>query len=171
MKKTTDNQKEIFDIVDEHDKPVGKATRSEVHGNPKLIHRSVGIAVFNSRGEIFLQLRSPTKDTDPSTWTISASGHVDAGKYYDETAHRELLEELQVDLKVRRVTKYLAKTPRETEMVTLYEAHCEGPFTLNPEEISEGRFFSKWELKKLVEEGKIKLSNVGKQSLEILGWI
>jgi isopentenyldiphosphate isomerase len=76
--KTTDNQNELFNIVDEKDNVVGQATRGEVHKNKSLIHRSVGVVVFNSRGEIFLQQRSAGKDTDPRKWTISASGHVSA---------------------------------------------------------------------------------------------
>ena len=92
----TDNLKELFDIVDENDKVVGRATRGQVHGNPKLIHRSVGVAVFNSKGELFLQKRTATKDTDPLLWTISCSGHVGRGDAYEKTAVRELEEELGI---------------------------------------------------------------------------
>ena len=74
--KISDNQNEIFDVVDENDKVIGQARRGEAHRNKKLIHRSVGVLVFNKKGELFLQQRSATKDTDPLKWTISASGHV-----------------------------------------------------------------------------------------------
>ncbi len=85
----TDNQNEIFDVVDEEDKVIGRATRGEVHQNKRLIHRSVGVVIFNSRGEIFLQQRSKTKDTDPLKWTISCTGHVGAAgpKNFAEVGH------------------------------------------------------------------------------------
>ncbi len=74
--KTTDNQNEIFDVVDEDDNVIGRVKRGEANRNKNLIHRSIGVAVFNRKGEIYLQQRSSTKDTDPMCWTISCSGHV-----------------------------------------------------------------------------------------------
>ena len=78
MKITSDNQEELFDVVDEKDEIIGLAKRGEVHLNPRLMHRSVGVVVFNKKGEIFLQKRSISKDVDPGKWTISCSGHVGA---------------------------------------------------------------------------------------------
>lgn len=89
MLNITDNLDELFDIVDEDDQVIGQATRGEVHRNKKLIHRSVGVCVFNSKGELFLQKRSQTKDTDPGKWTISCSGHVCA-KRKDQSAKRKV---------------------------------------------------------------------------------
>lgn len=96
--KTTDNQNEIFDIVDKNDNVIGQARREEVRRNKNLIHRSIGVAIFNKKGEMFLQQRSAGKDTDPLKWTISCSGHVLAGENYEETVLRELNEELGLDL-------------------------------------------------------------------------
>jgi len=91
MIKTTDNQNEIFDIVNEEDRVIGQTTRGEAHGNPKLMHRSIGVVIFNSKGEIFLQQRSATKDTDPLKWTISCSGHVESQTLDTEFSGRNLL--------------------------------------------------------------------------------
>jgi len=49
--KTTDNQEEIFDIVNEEDQVIGKTTRGETYKNKNLIHRSIYMAVFNSKGD------------------------------------------------------------------------------------------------------------------------
>ena len=67
--------------------------RSEVH-RLGLLHRAVHVLVFNSRGEIFLQKRSMTKDREPGKWDSSSSGHVDSGEDYDACAVRELREEI-----------------------------------------------------------------------------
>lgn len=62
MNETSDSQNELFDVVDEVDHVVGQATRGEVHKDKKFIHRSISIAVFNKKGELFLQKRTSSKD-------------------------------------------------------------------------------------------------------------
>jgi isopentenyl-diphosphate Delta-isomerase len=171
MYKTTDNQNEIFDIVDVEDNVIGQAKRGEVHGNPKLIHRSVAIAVFNNKNELFLQQRSKTKDTDPLKWTISCSGHVETGKTYKDTANRELKEELGVNLEIFPLVKFLGITTIETEMIMVYKAFSDGSFVLNKEEIVQGKFFTRQKLNELIRKEKIKVNEHGKMSLEKLGWI
>ena len=46
---TTDQQNEVFDVVNENDEVVGEATRGEVHQNPKLIHRVVHIWILKGK--------------------------------------------------------------------------------------------------------------------------
>ena len=76
---------EMFDVVDEQDRVIGQAPRSEVHAK-KLLHRAVHIFVFNSEGKLLIHRRSATKDEYPLCYTSSASGHVSAGETYDECA-------------------------------------------------------------------------------------
>jgi len=169
--KITDNQNELFNIVDETDKVIGQARRGEAHKDKKLIHRSVSILVFNDRDELYLQKRSTTKDTDPLKWTVSASGHVGVGDNYEETAHRELREELGIDTEITFIDKFLCRAPKETEMTAVFKAFHNGPFELNKEEISEGKFFSQKELNKVVKKGEIILSFMGRKVLKRMGWI
>jgi isopentenyldiphosphate isomerase len=142
-----------------------------VHGNNKLIHRSIGVAVVNDRTEIFLQRRSFSKDTDGGFWTLSCSGHVGSGETYEEAARKELHEELGVEAEIKKVATYIYKVEYETEIVTLFTACHNGPFSLHKDEIIDGRFFSKKELEKVEKTGVIKLSKAGRQSLQKLGWI
>src|SRR6266568_6541317 len=88
---------EIFDVVDEHDRVVGRETRGDVHRRG-LMHRAIHVLVFNSRGEVFLQKRSMKKDRQPGLWDSSASGHVDSSEDYDACAVRELREEIGLEL-------------------------------------------------------------------------
>ena len=171
MNKTSDNLEELFDIVNEKDEVIGQAKRGEVHGNPKLIHRSIGVTVTNNKGEIFLQQRSKTKDTDPLRWTLSCSGHVDSGNSFENAAHRELQEELGIDLDIKLVTRFIYFGKSETEMVTLFKSKSEGPFKLLKEEIVQGKFYTRNELKSQIKSGEIKLSKMGRICLEKIGWI
>ena len=168
---TTDNQQELFDVVDIDDKVEGKATRRQVHQNRNLIHRSIGVCVFNSSGELFLQKRSASKDSDPLKWTISCSGHVIAGDNYEVTVHRELQEELGIDTEIKQVGKLFCSAPSETEISMIYTAFHEGPFTLHPDEIEEGKFFTQNELNESIKSGKIILSFMGKLVLEKMEWV
>ncbi len=134
---------EIFDIVDAHDRVIGQQIRSEVH-RLGLLHRAVHILVVNRQGEIFLQKRSMSKDNSPGLWDSSAAGHLDTGEGYDEAAGRELQEEL--GLSPAKPLEFLFKLDAclatTEEFVQVYRTEDEGPFTLQPEEIECGDWFS-----------------------------
>ncbi|MDZ4816595.1 MAG: NUDIX domain-containing protein [Verrucomicrobiota bacterium] len=140
---------ELFDVVDENDCVIGQAPRREVHAK-SLRHRAVHVFIFNDSGQLFLQFRSPFKDKHPETWDSSCSGHVGAGQTYDNTAVRELEEELNLILQYgTRLTplfKVEACDRTGDEFVWLYSMNHNGPFLLNPREISEGSWFSKEDL-------------------------
>lgn len=134
---------EIFDVVNERDEVVDQKPRAEVH-RLGLLHRAVHILVFNSAGQVFLQKRSMSKDTHPGTWDSSTSGHVDSGEDYDESAMRELQEEigLIVDSPPDRLFKIDACEQTDQEFVWIYRTESEGPFELHPEEIETGDWFA-----------------------------
>ncbi|RKX36338.1 MAG: NUDIX hydrolase [Verrucomicrobia bacterium] len=156
---------EIFDVVDSDDHVVGQAVRSEVH-RLGLKHRAVHILISNCRGEIFLQKRSMTKDSWPGAWDSSASGHVDTGEDYDAAAIRELKEELSWELAgpLKPVIKIDACADTGQEFAWVYRLEADGPFTLHPEEIDDGRWFSCREVERL-------LRNPGEQVAASFRWI
>src|SRR6187200_262654 len=86
---------EQFDIVDEADRVLFVAPRSEAHTR-KWLHRAVQVFVFNGRGELLIHRRSATKDEFPLRLNTSASGHLHAGEEYPAAAERELMEELSL---------------------------------------------------------------------------
>ena len=133
------NLDELFDVVDMQDRVTGQATRCEVHAR-ELWHRAVHVFIVNGRGEVFLHQRSLTKDSFPGLWTSSCAGHVAAGDEYDETALRELEEELgwQPTVQPERLLKIDACKETGWEFVWVYRAVGDGPFMLNPAEIRKG---------------------------------
>lgn len=138
-----DASEEFFDVVNERDEIVGRASRREVHAR-RLRHRAVHVLVFNQAGQIFLQKRSMKKDSSPGCWDSSCSGHVDAGEDYDATAVRELREE--IGLRVRaappRWFRVAACADTGEEFVWVYRLRAEGPFELDPDEIERGGWFA-----------------------------
>ena len=144
---------EIFDVVNDRDEVVGRNTRAEVH-RLALQHRAVHILVFNSRGEIFLQKRSLKKDCFPGAWDSSAAGHLDCGEDYDACAVRELREELGITLTrpLIRLFKLAAAPETGMEHVWVYRCDHEGPFTLHPDEIETGAWFTPDHLNRWIAE-------------------
>jgi 16S rRNA (adenine1518-N6/adenine1519-N6)-dimethyltransferase len=132
---------EQFPVVDEKDEVRGHAARSEVHGN-NLRHRAVHILIFNPVGELYLQRRSRWKDRHPLKWDSSAAGHVVAGESYDETARRELKEELGLDVPLERIVKLPASSRTDNEFIWSYRGVVSGDPIPNKCEIERGVFFA-----------------------------
>ena len=144
---------ERFDVVDAADTVLSTETRATVH-REKLMHRAVHVFVFNAAGELYLQQRSLTKDTAPGKWVSSCSGHVDSGEDYDVAAIRELGEEIGL-FEPEGFERVLKEAPcKQTgyEFVWLYRCKSEGPFQLDPEEVSGGKWINVEALNAWIEE-------------------
>lgn len=136
-------QEDIFDIVDENDRVIGQAPRSEAH-RKNLRHRAVHVLVFNSEGEVFMQKRSMSKDRWPGAWDSSCSGHLNSGEDYLEAAYRELDEELgyKPDNDLEVLFKLLPCEDTGNEFIVVYWVRGTGPFRLNHEEIEIGEWMN-----------------------------
>lgn len=134
---------ELLYEVDENDRIIGPRPRGELH-RLGLRHRSVHILVFNTAGELFLQKRSRRKDISPGLWDTSAAGHVDFGEDYDDSAVRELGEELGLypPLSLDRLGKLAATATTGWEFVQVYRLVTDAPIRLNQDEIETGRWLS-----------------------------
>ena len=140
------NPEEIFDVVNERDEVVGRATRREVHARG-LMHRAVHVLVFDVAGRIFLQKRSMLKDMSPGLWDSSCSGHLDSGEGYDAAATRELGEEIGVHgAKPERWFRLEPCEETAQEFCWIYRLRHDGPFVLHPEEIERGEWLAPKEL-------------------------
>jgi 16S rRNA (adenine1518-N6/adenine1519-N6)-dimethyltransferase len=131
---------ERFPVVDKNDRILRDASRSEVHGN-NLRHRAVHILIFNPAGDLYLQQRSRWKDRHPLKWDSSAAGHVGAAESYDETARRELKEELGISIPLKKISKLPASERTDQEFVWLYRGEAADDLSPNRTEIETGGFF------------------------------
>ncbi|HAV15029.1 MAG TPA: hypothetical protein DCX25_01750 [Candidatus Pacebacteria bacterium] len=144
---TTDDQGELFDVVDKQDRVIGQATRQQVHHDPSLIHRAVGVLVFNTKKQLLMQKRSKTKDTFPGYWVFSVGGHVHSGDTYSATVKREMIEELGTSFPLAPFKKFIEPSDGETEFWSMYVGVHNGPFpNFNNTEADEVRFFDVDEL-------------------------
>lgn len=146
--------KELLDIVNEQDIVIKKGvTREEAHAK-KLLHRAIIVFVFNSKGLIFVQERSPAKDVYPGLMIASCSGHVNSGETYKEAAVRELKEELGVEANpkmIERVGEFRVTNPHESENDALFVLEgYDKPIFVNRQEIISGKYVSVVELKRQI---------------------
>lgn len=147
-------KEEWFDIVDEQGRVLDKALRSVVHGNPRLIHPTVHLHVFNRKGHLFLQKRVQSKDLFPGMWDTAVGGHINSGEPVHQALLRETKEELGIDAgSARPLFKYLMRNSWESELIHTFKMVYEGPFKLAPDEIDEGRFWSVFEIRKNIGQG------------------
>lgn len=122
--------------------------------------RSAIVLIFNTQGELALQLRAANDDSFPSHWDFAAGGGIDEGENEQEAAERELREELGVEAKTEFIAykkyTYPAWKPgvmREVEL-WIYEAQYDGPFTPDPNEVEKAGFFNLDEIEKMMESGE-----------------
>ncbi len=95
----------LMDVLDESGAVTGVTkTKAEIH-EQGLWHRSAHVWVYDSAGNILLQLRAKDKDSSPGLWDISAAGHVDAGETPEFAASREIAEEIGISVKEDNLTK------------------------------------------------------------------
>jgi isopentenyldiphosphate isomerase len=144
---------EMLYIVDERDRVIGQGERREIH-RLGLRHRAVHVLVHNGAGELFLQLRADTKDSNPGLWDSSAAGHVNASESYEDCARREVREELGVDVSgLKRLLKIAASPQTGMEFCTVYRVAHEGPFRLDRNEIQAGQWVSPSDLDRWLNRG------------------
>lgn len=147
----SDPSREMLPVVDDRDREVGMAPRDQVH-REGLPHRAAHVLVFDTAGRLYLQKRSPNKDTHPLKWTSSASGHVDPGESYTQAAVRELKEELDLSLELEPLGNLPASERTENEFTAVYRAVTNEAPRPDPDEIVEGRFFPPAEAKALAAD-------------------
>jgi isopentenyl-diphosphate Delta-isomerase len=143
---------ELVDIVDENNNLTGvRKMKSEAHRDG-LWHRVIHVWLYNSKGEMLLQLRSRKKPFFPGTWDISTAGHVGAGEEPPTSAVREMEEEIGIkarenDLQFFKIVKDSLnyKDIINNEFCYIYFFKYDGDLRsmiLQEEEVEEVKFFS-----------------------------
>jgi isopentenyl-diphosphate delta-isomerase type 1 len=144
---------EWFDIVDEENQVIRKATRQECHSGSKPLHPVVHIHVFNSDKKLLLQKRCMDKDIQPGKWDTSIGGHIQSGEVLEDAVAREALEEAGIHIEFPHLImldRYVYESDVEKELIHSYAYVYDGPITFQKSEIDEMRFFTCDEINDLV---------------------
>lgn len=143
---------ELIDIYDENNNLTGvPKMKSEAHRDG-LWHRNVHVWIYNSAGEILLQLRAKDKLVFPDVWDVSVAGHVGAGEDLLVSASREVEEEIGLTIKLEdleffkiRTISMTYKEVKNNEFAYIYFLKFEGDISqlkLQNEELQAVKFFS-----------------------------
>lgn len=176
---------ELLDVCDENGEPTGRVSdRMTVH-TLGLCHRTVHVWVVQRTSDgvrILLQRRSVRK-TYPLCYDVSAAGHIMAGDGYEESALRELEEELGIKISARElsclgtfdrgelVTEYLGRTIYDREITAVYVCFWDGDadsLTLQEEEVESVIWMDYAQCRDKIEQNDAQFC-VELQSLKMLG--
>lgn len=90
------SKRERVYIVDENDTVIGEKWWDEVVRTDRI--RIAGVWLENSFGELLIAQRAMSMDYDPGLWGPTAAGSLTVDESYEDTAKKELLEEVGLDV-------------------------------------------------------------------------
>ena len=133
---------EWLDLYDEWRRPNGG--RMARGGNPPAgsYFTVVHLCLFDAQGRMLIQQRQSGKREYPDLWDVTAGGAVQSGETSVEAAHRELLEELGLDIDLTGQRPYLTVNfPGGFDDVFLLEGEADtADLRLQPEEVRDAKW-------------------------------
>ncbi len=137
----TPNNEQVT-IVDSKNRVTGSAPRHTMRARG-LIHRATYILIFNTKGEIFVQERTTSKDIYPGYFDVANGGVVQAGESYQESAARELAEELGVkSIPLKKQFDFFHEDKKNKVWGRVFTCQYDGPVVLQKEEVADGFFMA-----------------------------
>ncbi len=127
-------------LVDSNDKQIGIEGKLKAHQGKGMLHRSISICVFNSKGETMLQQRADSKYHAGGQWSNTTCSHPYPGETADQAAHRRLKEEMGFDCELKQAFEFEYETPvgnglTEHEYDHVFYGTYEGKANPDPEEV------------------------------------
>jgi len=169
---------ELIDIYDENNNPTGaRKMKSEAHCDG-LWHRNIHIWIYNSVGEILLQLRAKEKPLYPDVWDVSVAGHVGTGEDLLVSALREVEEEIGLKIKpedlqffkIRKINM-VYKEIQNNEFAYIYFLKFDGDISqlkLQDEELQAIKFFSVQKIEAELKANPDKFAPCGDYWFEVI---
>jgi isopentenyl-diphosphate delta-isomerase len=134
-------------LVDGSDREVGFLHKDLCHDGQGILHRAFSLLIFNDKGELLLQQRSPSKRLWPLYWSNSCCSHPRRGETMETAIKRRLHEELGLSCALQFLFKFQYQAQFDTsgaehELCSVYIARCTDEVRINPREILGWRWIA-----------------------------
>jgi isopentenyl-diphosphate Delta-isomerase len=103
---------ELLHVMDDQGNVLRTVTREEAERDNHLTPNAI-IFIFTPKGEVWVQKRAKTKKHYPGVWDISACGGIQHGEEPEESALREMEEEMGFTCELHFVEVFLNEFPGE----------------------------------------------------------
>lgn len=141
---------EVFPVIEEDGRVIGRASREYCHNGSHLLHPVVHLHLVDRRtGRIYLQKRSMKKDLLPGKWDTAVGGHIKYGETVSEALIREASEEIGLhNYTPIFLRSYTFVTDRDNEFVFVFASV--GTFSPVPDhdEVDEGKWWTVREIER-----------------------
>ena len=146
---------EIWDIYDINRQKTGKTMERGAEFEEDAYTCVMHVCIFNSKGEMLIQQRQPFKTTWPGLWDLSIGGHIEAGETSQDSAARELWEELGIkrDFTGLRPHFTINFVHGFDDYFFLLEDIDLDKLTLQETEVKAVKWAGREEIKKMIEDG------------------
>lgn len=131
-------------LVDEQDNVIGTMEKMEAH-RKGLLHRAFSILLFNSKGEILLQKRAPSKYHSGGLWTNTCCSHPLPGEPLEDATRRKLKHEMGIDLDPQYSFSFLYRSEldkglTEHELDHVFTGLFDGSPDINTDEVEAWKY-------------------------------
>ncbi len=147
---------ELWDIYDINRNKTAVKINRDIPLEKGEYHLAVQVCIFNSKGEMLIQQRQPFKDDWANMWDITAAGSVISGETSCDAVHRELFEELGIDIEFTNIRPRLTVNFDNGFCdVYIYEKEINlDELKLQEDEVKAVKWATKQEITEMIERGE-----------------
>ncbi len=144
---------ELIEEIDWHGNVLKLRPKTDLK-QAQFPHKGALVIPRTAGGKIILARRAADKHPFPNVWVCAAGGHVSAGETFEETAEREMLEEIGIRVPVSFVSATKHDTPQERVLLHTFTTQQEldvDSFTLDLTEVQYCKAFTIEEVLRMIE--------------------
>ena len=145
---------ELWDIYDIDRNKTGRTMARGEAFKEGDYHMVVQVCIFNKKGEMLIQQRQSFKDGWPGRWDLTAGGCANKGDDSRSAMHRELLEEMGIDIDFTHIRPVITTNPAHTfhDMYILEREIDLADLKFQYEEVQDAKWATKEEILQMIAD-------------------